>query len=88
MVREGTGAGLGYVSGHSAVSAATAMLAMAALPPRWRPALVGLVVLVGVARMVYGVHLPADVIGGWALGVLLGLVTVLVTDRIKLRRVS
>ena len=32
IIREGDGAGLGYVSGHSAVAAATAVMAMAALP--------------------------------------------------------
>jgi undecaprenyl-diphosphatase len=73
IVREGDGAGLGYVSGHSAVAASAAIMAMVALPPRWRPVAAGVVGLVGVARIVHGVHLPADVVGGWSFGVLLGL---------------
>ncbi len=82
IVREGNGTGLGYVSGHSAVAATAAIMAMAALPRRWRPFLAVVVVLVGLARIVHGVHLPADVVGGWSFGVLvalgaLGLVDVL-----------
>lgn len=73
VVRDGDGTGLGFISGHSAVSAATAVMVMAALPRRWRvvpPVVAG---LVGVARIVNGVHFPADVIGGWSFGVLIAL---------------
>lgn len=73
IIREGDGAGLGYVSGHSAVAAATAVMAMAALPARWRPALAVVAFLVGLARVVHGVHLPADLVGGWSIGVLIAL---------------
>ena len=71
VIREGDGTGLGYVSGHSAVAATAAIMAMAVLPRRWRllPALVAGVV--GIARIVHGVHLPADVIGGWSFGILI-----------------
>ncbi len=81
VVREGQGTGLGYVSGHSAVAAATAVLAMAALPRRARPVAALLAGLVGIARIVYGVHLPADVVGGWAFGTLVGLGAVALVDR-------
>ncbi|MCU0270450.1 MAG: phosphatase PAP2 family protein [Acidimicrobiales bacterium] len=82
-VREGSGTGLGYVSGHAAVAAATAVIAVAALPARWRPVAVVLAVLVGVARIVYGVHLPADVVGGWGFGTLVGLAAVAGVDRLR-----
>jgi undecaprenyl-diphosphatase len=72
-VRDGPGTGLGYVSGHSAVAAATALCLMAAVGPRCRPLLAIVVALVGIARLVVGVHFPADVLGGWALGALIGL---------------
>jgi len=72
-VREGAGTGLGFISGHSAVAAASAVMLMVALPPRWRPVAAALVVLVGIARIVFGVHLPADVVGGWSFGVLVAL---------------
>jgi glycosyltransferase 2 family protein len=69
-VREGAGTGLGYVSGHTAVAFALAF-ALSPVLPRWaRYVAVGVAALVGVARIVYGVHLPADVVGGAALGVL------------------
>lgn len=83
VVREGEGTGLGFVSGHATVAAATAVMAIAALPHRWRPLAAGLAGVVGIARIVHGVHLPADVTGGWALGTLLGLAAVLVVDRLR-----
>ena len=73
IIREGDGTGLGFVSGHSAVAATAAVFAMVALPGRWRLLPPLLAVIVGFARIVHGVHLPADVIGGWSLGVLIAL---------------
>ena len=73
IIREGDGTGLGFASGHSAVAATAAVFAMVALPRRWRvvpPIVAG---LVGMARIVHGVHLPADVVGGWSFGVLVAL---------------
>jgi undecaprenyl-diphosphatase len=72
-VREGKGNGLGFISGHSAVAAASAIMLMVALPRRWRPAVAAVAALVGIARIVFGVHLPADVVGGWSFGVLVAL---------------
>ena len=83
LIREGDGTGLGYVSGHSALAAATAVMAMAALPPRWRPLMAVVAILVGLARVVHGVHLPADLIGGWSLGVLIAMGGLWVVDRIR-----
>lgn len=80
-VREGDGSGLGYVSGHSAVAAACATCVVAVLPARWRPVAVGAAGVVGVARIVHGVHFPADVIGGWSLGVILAVTTTWLAGR-------
>jgi len=88
VVREGDGTGLGYVSGHSAVAASAAIMAMAALPRRWRPLPAIVAVLVGVARVVHGVHLPADVVGGWSFGVLIGLGALGVVDVIDRSKVA
>ena len=82
VIREGDGSGLGYVSGHSAVAAATAVMAMTALPQRWRPLMVVVAILVGLARVVHGVHLPADLVGGWSLGVLIAMGALWIVDRI------
>lgn len=73
IIREGDGGGLGYVSGHSAVAATAAVMAIAALPGRWRLLPPALAFLVGIARVVHGVHLPADLVGGWALGTLIAM---------------
>ena len=81
LVREGDGAGLGYLSGHSAVAACSAVCAAAALPHSWRPVVALAAALVGIARIVHGVHLPADVVGGWSLGILAGLATLWVVER-------
>jgi undecaprenyl-diphosphatase len=82
-VREGDGTGLGFVSGHSAVAACAAVMVMVALPPRWRPLPAALVVAVGIARMVHGVHLPVDVVGGWAFGTLVALGALWVLERVE-----
>ena len=83
VIREGDGSGLGYVSGHSAVAATAAIMAMAALPARWRPVPVVVALLVGIARVVHGVHLPADLIGGWSLGVLIAFAALWLVDRLS-----
>ena len=82
-IREGEGTGQGYISGHSAVAACAAVLAMTAVPARWRPVLAAVAGLVGLARIVHGVHLPADLVGGWSFGTLVALGALAVLDRIE-----
>jgi undecaprenyl-diphosphatase len=86
VVREGDGSGIGYISGHSAVAASAAIMVMVALPRQWRPLAAVIAVLVGIARIVHGVHLPADVVGGWSFGVLLGLAGLWIAGSIPSRR--
>jgi undecaprenyl-diphosphatase len=62
----------GFPSSHSAIAAALAVVAAWGWPILRLP-LAGLAVAVGVARLYVGVHLPLDLAGGWALGVLCGL---------------
>jgi membrane-associated phospholipid phosphatase len=64
--------GLGFPSGHAAVSAALAFVLFAYLPRAWRWAFVALGVIVSVGRLYVGAHLPLDVVGGAALGVATG----------------
>ena len=84
VVREGSGGGhgLGYLSGHSATAAATLTVVMVALrvgPARgsrsssrsW-----------GSRAIVHGVHFPADVVGGWAFGALIGVAVVALYERV------
>ena len=62
--------GLGYLSGHAAVSVALAAAAWPHLGSGGRRATLGLTSLVGLSRIYVGAHLPLDVAGGAALGVL------------------
>jgi undecaprenyl-diphosphatase len=62
--------GLGYLSGHAAVSAALAAAAWPHLGPGGRRATLGLASVVGLSRIYVGAHLPLDVAGGAALGLL------------------
>lgn len=63
--------GLGFVSGHATVAFACAAILSPYLPGRWRIAGYGLATVVGLSRIVVGAHLPLDVVGGAALGLLL-----------------
>jgi len=76
-----------FPSGHATSSMIlylTAALALA--PPRWRWAAAGgavlLSLLVGLSRVVLGVHWPSDVVGGWSFGLLWVLVTLRPAERL------
>lgn len=71
-------AGHGYLSGHAAVATALTVAAWPHLGPGWRATTVGLASAVGLSRVYVGAHLPLDVAGGAALG--------LVVDGIRWRR--
>ena len=86
VVRDGTARGLGFPSGHSAMAAMTAVVCLAAVPRRFHWVLALLAAAVGIARVVHGVHFPADVVGGWAYGILVGVGTLAVYDRLAARR--
>ena len=65
-------AGLGYPSGHAAVSMAMAVAAAPVVPRRLRPMLWLGALGVGVTRLYVGAHLPLDVAGGVAIGIGIG----------------
>jgi undecaprenyl-diphosphatase len=60
---------LGYPSGHAAVAAALTVIVTAYLSRPWAVAAVVLAVVVPLCRMYVAAHLPLDLIGGAALGV-------------------
>ena len=72
VVRGSAAHGYGYPSGHAAVAAALAGTVAAYLPRPARRFAWVLAVLVGVARVYVGAHLPLDVVGGLALGWAIG----------------
>jgi glycosyltransferase 2 family protein len=63
---------LGYPSGHAAVAAALTVVVAAYLSARWLIAALALGVVVLFGRIYVGAHLPLDVIGGAALGAIVG----------------
>jgi membrane-associated phospholipid phosphatase len=64
--------GLGYPSGHAAVTTAMAVAVAPVAPRQWRGAIVAAPVVVSLARGYVGAHLPLDLAGGVALGVAAG----------------
>ncbi|GJM37684.1 MAG: hypothetical protein DHS20C19_10510 [Acidimicrobiales bacterium] len=64
--------GLGYPSGHSALSMTLALAATQGASPGLQLAAVAVAVFTGCARMYVGAHLPLDVAGGFAIGVIVG----------------
>jgi glycosyltransferase 2 family protein len=72
VARFGSTEGLGFVSGHTAVAAALACAAAPYLPRSARRAVWAVPWIVGLARIYFGAHLPLDIIGGAALGWMIG----------------
>lgn len=64
--------GLGYPSGHAAVAVALGVAAAPALPRPLRPLAVAVPATTVAARLYVGAHLPLDVVGGAALGLVTG----------------
>jgi len=65
----------GFISGHSTVAFALATVLAAAIPTRARWVPFAVAIVVAIARLYVGVHLPLDVLGGAAAGVAIGSLT-------------
>jgi glycosyltransferase 2 family protein len=85
IVRGAAQLGLGYPSGHSAVSAALAFGLLPYLPARFRWWILVVPAIVGFARVYVGAHLPLDVVGGWAIGIACAFAVHLAVGRPDLR---
>ncbi len=81
VLRQHLPADAGFPSAHSGTAAALAVVAGVTWPRLAVPAAV-VAVLVGLGRLYVGVHLPLDLLGGWALGVLCGAAALGVSDRL------
>jgi membrane-associated phospholipid phosphatase len=69
---------LGYPSGHAAVAWAITIIVLVSLGRPWRIAAIALAVIVPIVRMYVAAHLPLDLIGGAALGIVVASAVVLV----------
>lgn len=72
VARFGPTEGLGFASGHTAVAAALACAIAPYLPRYARRAVWTVPWLVGLGRIYFGAHLPLDIIGGAAVGWMIG----------------
>lgn len=84
QVREFQPSHLGFPSAHTAVATALAMTFWPLLPKNWRWVCVSWIGLVGLSRMYLGVHLPLDVIGGVAAGLVVVSGTKLIHNKLKI----
>jgi glycosyltransferase 2 family protein len=73
-------AGLGYLSGHAGVAAVLGAAALPHLRPAGRALVMTAIPVVGLSRIYVGAHLPLDVVGGAALGLVVDTGIVLVRD--------
>lgn len=77
-----TDGSLGYVSGHAAVAGTLAAVVGSGRSPTSVAGLQTVALLVGVTRIYAGAHLPLDVVGGAALGIIVGEMTNLLRSRV------
>jgi membrane-associated phospholipid phosphatase len=69
--------GLGYVSGHAGMAVTLGLMAYPHLSPPGRLAVLAAVPVIGLSRVYVGAHLPLDVVGGAALGMVIDAVIAL-----------
>ena len=86
IIRGAPSLGSGYLSGHTALAVTMAVVLTPYLGRGGRWAVWILAVVVGLARMYAGAHLPLDVVGGAALGLATGGAVTLVGARIRAAR--
>ncbi len=62
--------GLGFPSGHTALATVMSLTLVSFMPRQYRWLPIVWIGLVGISRMYLGVHAPLDIIGGFAIGLM------------------
>lgn len=79
-----TADGYGLPSGHTQTSTSISAILMTEVSKRWMFGLLVLyMILMGISRMVHGVHFPQDVLLGWIIGVLIVVLYVFFEKRLS-----
>lgn len=73
-----------FPSSHAA-NMGSSMLLLSLTFRRWIPLFVVIALLVGLSRIYLGLHYPSDVLGGYAVGLLVGYVVWATIERLKMR---
>ena len=68
QLRETLDSTIGYPSGHAAVATALGLIAYLYTPKRMHPFITSVIILVYLSRLYLGMHLPIDILGGFAVG--------------------
>lgn len=75
----------GYPSGHAALVTAMAFTLWPYVKGQYRWLLVALAVLVALSRIILGVHLPLDIVGGALVGILSGYAGQFLVTKLKMK---
>jgi len=84
LTPDGPSSSFSFPSSHAAnMGSSMFLLAMAFKP--WTPLFVVIALLVGLSRVYLGLHYPSDVLGGYALGLLLGYIVWWGIEKLKIQ---
>ncbi len=71
QLREKLDSTIGYPSGHAAVATALGLIAYQYVPKKYHRLITVLVIGVYISRLYLGMHLPIDIVGGFAVGLVI-----------------